>query len=446
MTIKDKFPIPLVEELLDELSGACFFSKLDLRSGYHQIRMAAEDVHKTAFRTHHGHYEFLVMPFGLTNAPSTFQSLMNSIFQSILRKFVVFFDDILIYSSSWSDHLQHLQTVFQILLHHQLYVKHSKCAFGVTQIEYLGHVIDKNGVAMDQEKVRCIMNWPYPKSIKEVRGFLGLTGYYRRFVRHYGTIAQPITALLKANSFGWDEEAKVAWDTLKQAMIIAPVLALPDFNSTFIIESDASNTGIGAILSQKGRPIAFFSKALSPKLQAKSVYEKEMLAVLAAVKKWNAYLLGRHFKIKTDHHSLRFLLDQKTNTPAQQVWVIKMMGYDYDLIFRKGSKNAAADALSRLPQVALQAITVCSNELLDRIKHSWLKDANLVHLIHKAKRNVNQGSKYSWQSGVLKRKGKLVVGDDPVLKQDLLHYFHATAVGGHSGIDATMRRMAAVLY
>lgn len=347
ITIKDKYPIPIVDDLLDELQGSVIFSKVDLRAGYHQIRVKPEDVFKTAFRTHMGHYEFKVMPFGLTNAPATFQALMNQVFQPLLRKFVlVFFDDIIVYSRSLADHVVHLNAVFEVLRKQSLYAKRSKCSFGQPQVEYLGHVITSEGVSTDPSKIQSMSEWPTPTTLHALRGFLGLTGYYRKYVLNYGIICRPLTDLLKKHAFRWNEEADQAFIALKQAMSTTPVLGLPDYTKEFIVETDASLTGIGVVLMQSNRPIAYFSKVMAPKHRGKSIYEKEYMALLNAIDKWRHYLQYKHFVVRTDHHSLKYLLEQKVTTAVQQKGLTKLLGLDYEVQYKKGAENKVADALS----------------------------------------------------------------------------------------------------
>ncbi|KAL2243763.1 UNVERIFIED_CONTAM: Retrovirus-related Pol polyprotein from transposon opus [Sesamum indicum] len=273
LTMKHNFPIPVIDELLDELHGAKYFSKIDLRSGYFQIRMRKEDIPKISFITHNGHYEFLVMPFGLCNAPSIFQSLMNTVFEPYLRKFVlIFFDDILIYTKDWGMHLIHLRNVMDLLRKHHLFAK---------------------GALM---------------------GLLGLTGYYRRFIQGYGVISKPLTSLLKKDVFEWNVDAEKTFNHLNELMVSAPMLAMPDFSQPFIVETDGSGKGIGVVLMQGGKFISYISKALAPKNLGLSTYEKELLALLLAVTKWRHYLLGSHFIIRTDQKSLKHILDQRVDS------------------------------------------------------------------------------------------------------------------------------------
>eukprot|EP00253_Pinus_taeda_P033703 PITA_33703 len=292
LTIKDMFPIPVIDELLYELHGSIYFTKLDLRSGHHQIRMKTEDIPKTTFKTHQGHYEFLVMPFGLTKLPSTFQGFMNSISKPFLRKFMlVFFYDILIYSKCWKDHVEHGY-----------------------KLEYLGHIVSHEGVKVEPRKVKVIKEWRIPTSIKHLRGFLELTRYYRKFVKNYGRIAAPITTLLKKDAFSWTREATKAFEHLKEAMCQAPVLATPEFTKTFIVECDASGNGIGAILMQEERPIAFESRPIKGSFYTKPIMRRNVGKYSMQLKKWQPYLMGRHFKVKMDHDSLKYFLGQRLSS------------------------------------------------------------------------------------------------------------------------------------
>lgn len=252
ITVKNKYPLPLISDLLDQLQGAKIFSKIDLRSGYHQIRIAENDISKTAFRTRYGHFEFLVLPFGLTNAPATFMHLIQKIFHSYLDRFVVvYLDDILVYSRSRDEHEEHLRTVLQVLRENKLYAKLNKCAFYRTEIEFLGHVISADGVYMEKNKMQDIKGWPQPKSVHEVRSFLGLAGFYRKFIKNFSQISSAMTDLLKKDSkFKWTERHQEAFESLKKAVSSAPVLIIPDPKLPFVVSTDASGYAIGATLSQ----------------------------------------------------------------------------------------------------------------------------------------------------------------------------------------------------
>ncbi|GJU14254.1 ty3-gypsy retrotransposon protein [Tanacetum coccineum] len=390
VTVPDKFPIPVIEELLNELHGATIFSKLDLKSGYHQIRMKSEDVPKTAFRTHEGHYEFLVMPFGLTNAPATFQSLMNKIFQPYLRKFV---------------------------LTHSLYANKKKCLFGQEQIEYLGHIISGKGVEADPSKISAMLEWLIPKNLCELQDFLGLTGYYKKFVKGYSKIAGALTEQLKKDNFNWNSEAIQAFRALQNAMTKVPVLALPDFKKEFMVETNASGHGIRAVLMQSGRPIAFYSQVLGPLARKKSVYERELMAIVFAIQKWRPYLMGQKFVAKTDQRILKYLLEQQLITEEHQKWLAKLLGYNFEIHYKPGLENKAADALSRQ---------------LEKIRQNVIT-------------GVEGFEEYRVEDNCLLYKGRLVLPHTSSWIPRLFQEFHSSVIGGHAGILKTYQRMAAEL-
>ena len=264
LTIKNRYPLPRIDDLFDQLQGASYFSKIDLRLGYHQLRVQEEDIPKTAFRTRYEHYEFVVMPFGLTNAPVVFMDLMNRVCRPYLDKFViVFIDDILIYSRSEEEHRQHLRLILETLRAEKLYAKFSKCEFWIREVNFLGHVVSEKGIHVDPAKIQAIKNWSAPTTPTEIRQFLGLAGYYRRFIQNFSKIAKPLTTLTqKGVVFKWGDKQETAFQTLKQALCSAPVLSLPEGTDDFVVYCDASNQGLGCVLMQRGKVIAYASRQL----------------------------------------------------------------------------------------------------------------------------------------------------------------------------------------
>ncbi|WVZ84540.1 hypothetical protein U9M48_031566 [Paspalum notatum var. saurae] len=349
VTIKNKYPLPRIDDLFDQLQGVCVFSKIDLRSGYHQLKIYPSDIPKIAFTTKYGLYEYTVMSFGLTNARAYFMQLMNSVFMDYLDKFVVvFIDDILIYSKTEAEHEEHLRLVLQRLRERKLYAKFSKCEFWIDEVRFLGHVVSKGGIAVDPSKVSTVMNWKVPKIAKEVRGFLGLAGYYRRFIENFSRIAKPITSLLeKDTEFRWTSAQQAAFDELKKRLTTAPVLTLPDQQKKFIVYCDASRDGLGCVLMQEGKVIAYASRQLRKHELNYPTHDLELTAVVHALKIWHHYLYGQHCEIYTDHKSLKYIFTQNELNMRQRRRLELIKDYDIEIHYHPGKTNVVADALSR---------------------------------------------------------------------------------------------------
>ena len=298
-TIKNKYPLPHIDELLTQLNGATVFSKIDLRSGYHQIRIKEEDIPKTAFRTRYGHYEFTVLAFGLTNAPATFMCLMNDVFREYLDDFIlVFLDDIFVYSKNGEQHEQHLRKTLEKLQEHKLYGKKSKCFFAKDKLVYLGRVISKDGIHIDPDKARLILEWPTPKNVREVRGFIGLAQYERKHIKDFSKIASPLTDLTKLDKqFVWTEKCQQAFDTIKDKVAENCILKIPEMGKPFVVTCDASGTQLGCVLSQDGRVVEYESRKLRKHEENYPTHDLELAAVVHALKHWRHFLLGVKFEL-----------------------------------------------------------------------------------------------------------------------------------------------------
>lgn len=355
ITIGETYPIPNIVEILDQLGNSKYFTTLDLASGFHQITMTQKDACKTAFSVPQGHFEFTRMPFGLKNAPSTFQRLMNNVLTGLQgERCFVYLDDIVSYSHDLKTHIENLGAIFDRLRKFNLKLQPDKCEFLRKEVGYLGHIISEEGLKPDPNKIKSVKEFPIPKSPKDIKSFLGLISYYRRFIPEFSKLSKPLTSLLKKDaSFLWTNEQQLAFETLKDKLITSPVLIYPDFTKPFNLTCDASNYAISAILSQgpigKDRPVAYASRTLNKCEINYSTTEKELLAIVWGCNSFRPYLFGRKFIIVTDHRPLKWLFNHTDPSSKLQRWRLQLQEFEYEIIYRKGKLNSAADALSRYP-------------------------------------------------------------------------------------------------
>ena len=356
VTRKDAYPLPRVDDALDMMSGCNWFTTLDLVSGYWQVEVHPQDKAKTAFTTPEGWFEFNVMPFGLCNGPATFQRLMDAVLAGLQwTTCVVYIDDVLIPGKSFTDHLYNISCVLARLRQANLKLQPTKCVFARKRVPFLGFIISSEGIATDPSKIEKVATWPTPTCRRDVQQFLGFANYYRRFIRNFSDVAKPLHRLTeKVNTFAWSESCQLAFDELRRRLTSAPILAFPDYSKPFLLDTDASDMGIGAVLSQVHSDglehvIAYGSRCLSKPERRYCTTRKELLAVVFFTKHFRAYLLGRSFKLRTDHGSLQWLFNFKEPEGQLARWMEQLQEFTFTTVHRQGRKHTNADALSRLP-------------------------------------------------------------------------------------------------
>ncbi|KAJ9516266.1 hypothetical protein QJQ45_001108 [Haematococcus lacustris] len=477
VTVKNKYPLPRIDQLLDRLHGATVFSSLDLQSGYHQIRIQPEDVPKSAFRTPYGHYQFKVLSFGLTNAPATFQAVMNDIFRDYLNDFV----------QNKAEHLKHLEIVFRILKEHELYAKLKKCEFEKFELKFLGHLVGVNGIRPDPAKIQSIKDWPPLNDVAAIRSFVGLATYFRMFIQGFAKLVEPLTNLTKKDvTWCWDDKCEEAFQGVKHALSNAPVLSLPDFNKEFQVLCDASVTGIGAVLMQDKHPIAYESRRLLPAEVNYTTGEQELLAVVHALKTWRCFLEGVKFRVITDHNPLVYLQTQPNLSRRQTRWSeflqrFKQLSWEY-----KPGKINVADPLSRYPPVRVTALLMAvtrsgtgnakptqqpipaevvkkpkpkrpaKKKVTFEVTHTELRNPQSPDDTYKVLLTIQEGYKQDpWfeddhntqnlrlsDSGIWYRDKQVVVPDVPGLRKGILYELHNATTSGHGGLEKTFQAVA----
>ncbi|KAI2644254.1 Transposon Tf2-9 polyprotein [Labeo rohita] len=436
ITVKNRHPLPLTNTALDALSGAHFFTKLDLRSAYNLVRIREGDEWKTAFITPTGHYETLVMPFGLCNSPAAFQHFINDVLRDMLGRWCyAYLDDILIYSKTQEEHTQHVRAVLQRLLAHQLFCKLEKCAFHQHTTTFLGFVISAQGVAMDPQKLEAVRAWPLPTSLKQLQRFLGFANFYRRFIRGFSSTAAPVTALTKPSrgDFHLTPEATQAFKSLCHQFTTAPVLIHPEPTKNFVVEVDASDVGVGAVLSQRGpdeklHPCSFFSRKFNPTQQCYGVGDRELLAIKWALEEWRHWLQGGSdpFTVWTDHQNLTVIRQTKQLNPRQARWALFFEHFNFHLSYRPGSKNTKADALSRQHQrdtITSEPAPVLPPQIIMAPLRWGLEErVRQAHSQHPPPPDTPAGLLFVPNT----------------LRQEVLQWGHDSTLAGHQGVQRTI--------
>ncbi len=469
-TIRDSYPLPLINDMLENLSKGKVFSKLDLRSAYNLIRIKEGDEYKTAFTCKYGHFEYLVMPFGLKNAPAVFQHFINDIFEDIIGVFVYcYIDDIIVFSPDMDSHFTHLIEVLKRLRKAGLYAKLEKCEFCVPFLDFLGHRISSDGILMDPKKVSSILEWPIPNNVKELQSFLGLANYYRRFIPSFASIAHPLHCLLRKNTkFIWSEETQEAFNNIKSRFSSAPVLAYPNRELPFMVETDSSNFAIGAILSQilpkdnKVHPVAFFSRSLNAPERNYPIYDKELLAIVAALEQWRHLLKGTDtpFTIFSDHRNLLYQKKPEKMTQRLVRWALFLSEFNFKIVYRSGSNNGKPDALSRRPDYALNnddssssdvpftvlrpenfcAVTTLVSSINDQILQEYKNDefyTDTYNMLNSGNLDIPSKFKdFTISNSFLLFKGKIYV--PPNCRPSILNICHDSPSAGHFGIKKTI--------
>ena len=441
-TVRNRYPLPRIDDLLDKLVGMKYFSSLDLAQAYYQVRLLPSDVPKTAFTTPEGLFEFLVLPFGLTNAPATFQAIIHEVFGDALGKILLaYLDDLLIFSKTREEHLSHLRVVLSKLREHKLYANIKKCHFMSQSVQFLGHVVSGEGIKPSPAKTEIVLKWAVPKTVHDIQSFMGLMNYFRKFIQGYSVLAKPLTDLLKADvPFNWTQSCQNAFELLKQKLTSAPVLILPDNEKHFELICDACKDGLGAVLLQEGRPVCFDGRKFTDSERILDAGEQELLAVIYALHKFRCYLEGNHFTLVTDHLPNTYFASQLTLSPKKARWLDFLSRFDFDWSYRPGRLNVA-DPLSRakhLPTLSLDDPNLLPLFVAFQIdndsswqtayaKDPWFSDpTNTEKLSFKGEKWYNAS-------------GQIVVPNALELRELILKECHDAPTAGHPGVARTVK-------